>query len=498
MSGNMGEKKIGFSYRKIIVSLMVLGAYGALSIYLLLHHEPWRDEAQAWLIARDLSFGGILRQMGYEGHPALWHMILFPFVKAGCPIIVETVCSTVIMYIAAVIFWFRVSLGRWLKVVMLFSPLFLFYLPTIARSYCLVALFMVCIMALYPNREKHPVWYGLAIAGLVQTHIIMLMTAALLSMWFLVERFCQYRKEGTQVCIRKLAVLMIPLVSAILLLLQLFSKTSAGISKFSIFDMLTPLSFGKGIWYEVKLCTHMLLGLNEDWQCLCILAVLVGSIALAVKYHVWKETVVFLISSIYMLFVCRYLTSASYQRALVWCYLLVWMIMVVEHKVHNKSVRGWQGSISTVLLIMVCALSIQGKTDIQSDIKGLYSDGKNTAQFIQDHIPEDEMILTAEPSKTSSVAAYLKGIRFWSPLRHRYISYTTWEAVLDEKQTYMEFMAAAKEQFPEKTSFYILVPNESKISDLEQVKMGWNKIYQTEKSNVTNEMYAIYQVNNIG
>jgi len=35
-------------------------------------HEIWRDEAQAWLIVRDVgSLGELFHVLRYEGHPAL-------------------------------------------------------------------------------------------------------------------------------------------------------------------------------------------------------------------------------------------------------------------------------------------------------------------------------------------------------------------------------------------------------------------------------------------
>ena len=40
------------------------------------HHEMWRDEMQAWLIARDapsvIELFKILKR--YEGHPSVWHL----------------------------------------------------------------------------------------------------------------------------------------------------------------------------------------------------------------------------------------------------------------------------------------------------------------------------------------------------------------------------------------------------------------------------------------
>lgn len=47
-----------------------------------LHHEMWRDEIQAWLLARD-STGPVdlFHNMRYEGHPPLWHLLLMPLTR---------------------------------------------------------------------------------------------------------------------------------------------------------------------------------------------------------------------------------------------------------------------------------------------------------------------------------------------------------------------------------------------------------------------------------
>ncbi|MCG9132637.1 hypothetical protein J5I95_13245, partial [Candidatus Poribacteria bacterium] len=43
------------------------------------HHEMWRDEIQAWLLARDsTSIFNLFAHLKYEGHPGLWHLCLMP------------------------------------------------------------------------------------------------------------------------------------------------------------------------------------------------------------------------------------------------------------------------------------------------------------------------------------------------------------------------------------------------------------------------------------
>ena len=69
----------------LIRQLFCGGVIGHLSF--ILCHENWRDEAQAWLLARDLSIPELFEQMSYEGHPCLWHLLLMPLVRLGLPYI---------------------------------------------------------------------------------------------------------------------------------------------------------------------------------------------------------------------------------------------------------------------------------------------------------------------------------------------------------------------------------------------------------------------------
>ena len=77
-----------------IIELIVLLSFVVLTYYVGSHHEHWADEAQAWLLARDLNPLELFRQMKYEGHPFLWNLILMPFAKLGFPYIIQsTSCS---------------------------------------------------------------------------------------------------------------------------------------------------------------------------------------------------------------------------------------------------------------------------------------------------------------------------------------------------------------------------------------------------------------------
>jgi hypothetical protein len=56
----------------------VLGVWISVVAFILPYHEKWADEAQAWLIARDLDLRTIwFHELRYEGSPGLWHTILW-------------------------------------------------------------------------------------------------------------------------------------------------------------------------------------------------------------------------------------------------------------------------------------------------------------------------------------------------------------------------------------------------------------------------------------
>ena len=74
--------------KKLILNLILFCAFAgylAFNGLLLARHEPWRDEANVWLMARELSPAGLFAEIRYQGHPCLWYLIVMPFAKLGLP-----------------------------------------------------------------------------------------------------------------------------------------------------------------------------------------------------------------------------------------------------------------------------------------------------------------------------------------------------------------------------------------------------------------------------
>jgi hypothetical protein len=95
---------------------LVLLAYVALLAVLRYHHEPYGDEADAWLMARDASVREILGIMGAAGTPSLWYFVQLPFAKLGFPFVTQGILNGAIATGAAAIFLFRAPFASARKV----------------------------------------------------------------------------------------------------------------------------------------------------------------------------------------------------------------------------------------------------------------------------------------------------------------------------------------------------------------------------------------------
>lgn len=84
------------NWLKVHKKIIVFTIYACITFSLLFFHESWRDEAQAWLLARDCSIPELVAAMKYEGHFLLWYFILMPFAKNGFPYITTNILSWLI------------------------------------------------------------------------------------------------------------------------------------------------------------------------------------------------------------------------------------------------------------------------------------------------------------------------------------------------------------------------------------------------------------------
>ena len=159
--------------RQKIAGTVILFIYSILTLAGALNHELWIDEAQAWNIARDNSIAGIIDVMKYEGHPPLWHFILYVFSHLGFSWRMLPFISWAFNVLTAAIIIYKFPFNMILKAVIVFSAGFLFFNSVMSRVYCIIPFLLCCIVLLYPKRKQYSILYGIMVGLLANTHIMM-------------------------------------------------------------------------------------------------------------------------------------------------------------------------------------------------------------------------------------------------------------------------------------------------------------------------------------
>lgn len=161
------------------VLFFVLFVYAAAMIAGIFIHEPWQDEAQAWLLANSVQHPGeLLQYMKYEGTPILWHAVLWVIGIVGAPFYSIQILNALIMITAGALIVYATRLPLFAKVGILASYPFLFEYGMISRSYGLMLLLMVAVAVMHEKRLDHPLAYGVLLLALSQSTFFGLIVAA--------------------------------------------------------------------------------------------------------------------------------------------------------------------------------------------------------------------------------------------------------------------------------------------------------------------------------
>ena len=118
----LDREKLAFAF---FIALIIV-----FNVLLALRHESWRDEAQAWLMAKNLSFTELFKELSYEGHPCLWFLVLMPFAKLGLPYMTVKLVSTVLIAAVLILIACFAPVSRAAKMLIAASPAVPIELPT--------------------------------------------------------------------------------------------------------------------------------------------------------------------------------------------------------------------------------------------------------------------------------------------------------------------------------------------------------------------------------
>lgn len=485
----------------IVVRYMILAVYILLMIVLIFHHENWRDEAQAYLMVKQLNLSEVFQMLSYEGHPCLWYLLIFPFVKAGLPYAALNYISLAVVAVAAWYLLFRSPFSGVMKVLLLASPVYIYYYSVFARSYCLIVLFTVLIAAYYKDRHLKPWLYCTLIALLLQVHILTAGFCFLLALAFLIESIVHYEGNKNRSRFRtKLAALCLPLASAIF---YLFEFRNIG---FAYAQNNTKVFSASGFYHTLKDSLKALFG---DSKLILLMVIISGVLLLVVLMMRRKKNLVEIL--IFGGSVCFINAVIAFKYALFLRFVLVdavffiWLIWVTYSDTGEKIDTGGRktGAVRNFILpavfcaVIVFCMIIHLYPDVYRDYNEKYSNAKQCASFIETGLNPSVPVVISKSDPQNAVAAYLTDREVYNPYTDNMNSFALRDSRSTHTLTTEEFLQRLKEKYGHEGGVYVIFSDSGGdygIIGLKEYLEQETLVYQTVDDNQIepSESFSVY------
>ena len=448
------KKNASFGFAVFLILL-----YSAIQVVLLIHHEPWEDEAHVWLIARDLNIISIFQQMAYDGTPALWYMLLIPFAKVGLPYISESILHLIIAISAVTVFMLYAPFSRVTKVLFIFSYYMIYEYSIIARSYGLSILLLFLIAALYGKRFERPLLYSFLVFLLFNTNAHSVFIASSLTILFAWEFFRNKVPGG----IGKISIFVM-LMGGLLSFLQLLPRSdSIDYNRISGSAYLAPFVAIANAFFP----WHSAFFVQGQLRLITI------SLAIAIFFIIilslYKKTAVLFVmllsfSGLFYIFVFVYPGSLRHHGFILMIFLFALWISTYYRDSHGKLVRIISNTnlpkISIAAINICLALSLPYSLEMgYIEYKYLFSGSKEMADFIKKNNLDTYIVIAHPTPQTAALLPYLPGKKFWYAGTEDYGTFVAYDKRYLDGATISnsEVISRMKNNFPQEPNILLLL-----------------------------------------
>ncbi|MDP9388999.1 MAG: hypothetical protein M3Q48_14065 [Actinomycetota bacterium] len=365
----------------------VLGVYTVAVAVLVTRHEPWFDEAQAWLLARDTApLTLVTDALRYEGSPGLWHLTLTLPAKLGLPYVTLNVISAGLGVVATFLF---VRYSPFPAVVKALFPFtfFVFYQYTVvARSYAFFAPLLFLLAHVFPRKTERVYAFTalLCLVANVSVHGLLIAGSVMaLHLWDLFRSRAALDRAALRRQATAVAAFALVCALVVLQLLPPDDLTFAPDTRFTLaHTRFTLETMVKGSLTERLSISAVVLAASGwwFWRARCLALYLLPTFAIlafsSLRYwNLWHQGTLFL----------------------VWVFVL-W----VSFATHQPRVRSdvWARRAALVAIMVVILVQVAWSAwSARFDYLNPYSGSRELARYIERYrLQESELYATGYPS----------------------------------------------------------------------------------------------------
>ena len=358
-----------------IIYAIVFAAYICIGIFAGIHHEPWADEAQSWLIARDShTLIDLLRAVKYEGTMPTWHLINKAFQLAGLDYAHMFVISLTFSAVGVILLFFT-DASLLAKIMLPFSFFALYQNAVIARQYSLVFPAMMLIVILYKKRFDVPVRYHLALLFLALTSSYGVVVTCSFMLWDFISMLRKRFKDP----LHKKTIVPFFATGIVIVVTSFLSLPPEDCS----------MSLGKES-FSKDVTNALLFTVESDvfrWSFLILIIVL---FLYYFRHHLPQTLVIFSPLVIYMIVLYQRPWHMTYLFFLLVSLMIIFRDSFIKTSKHSEDFGNLlTNCILTLLLTVQC---FAGFYSIYYDYHHAYCPAKEVAEFLKPYVESGKTI----------------------------------------------------------------------------------------------------------
>lgn len=491
----------------IFITLIFLG----FSLWLVPSHELWRDELQAWLLARDSSsLIELFKNLKYEGHPGLWHSMLFPLTRLDLsPVAMQylhvLIASCTIFVLAK---WSPFSTTQ--KILLTFSYFLFYEYSLIARNYGIGVLLIFIFCALFPRRRDFPLSIAISLFLLSHTSVHGLIIsfclfAALCFEELSSKQVFNFKLKSSASYLVAIVIIVAGLLTAVIQLnpppdsgfqtgwnfhlnTKAFKTTSAALvaAYFPIPEV------GLNFWNSRYLLSNNFLILTS-FITLCVLFYVIC------RFLISKPTAFFLYisttGSLLLFFYVKYSGGLRHHGFLFIALISsLWIYHSCESRQFFPIPRLFKEiNDKTAVYVVTLLFTIHATAAIIAvthEIKYPFSSAKQTADFLKKYNLSDTIIIGDASPAVSAVVGHFSNVKFYYADADRFGTFIKWDNKRLNPVTTQSLLETSL-KFANKGNAVVLILNHE--LDKNEQSHWFKLIHKSENAVVDSEAFFIYK-----
>lgn len=352
---------------ELILKVVVTIVFAILLIFLARFHEPWSDEAQSFLLARDNNISELFYYMKYEGTPPLWVIIIKIFILLGGTYSNFYLLPILFSVLGLAIFELKVKAPLYIKLLFPFTYFIFYQYSIVARSYCLVFPVLMLLALVYEKRFEKPFLFSFILFLLMNISLHTLVISGSLYLLFLIDIFKNKLNKNQKI---RVAIILIFLELLFTALIAMPNSDCAFVQNHT-----------KNTWHVISEST---VGseLNTIFEVIISIVILI-TIFLGSK-NIFKEVIRFLIVFLPVSLIYNFVAYQGWHIGIIT--LLLFTYFIVSNKINEDRYIK-------IFLVVLCLVQISWSiTSFYYDINNEYCSALEVSKFLKENKYENKVI----------------------------------------------------------------------------------------------------------